>query len=94
MQHRLEESRGHSFVDFLERTTGNSIPANYRDVLVRGAEEIDLVNSGLEGTMVNAYEEIRHMLKRRRKLSSLRTAAYIVAIEKIATAYRALGLFP
>ncbi|MEE9305760.1 MAG: hypothetical protein V3U77_05800 [bacterium] len=44
--------------------------------------------------MVNAYEEIRHMLKRRRKLSSLRTAAYIVAIEKIATAYRALGLFP
>jgi glutamate dehydrogenase (NAD(P)+) len=94
MQHRLEESRGQSFVDFLERTTGNSIPANYRDVMVRGAEEIDLVNSGLEGTMVNAYEEIRHMLKRRRKLSSLRTAAYIVAIEKIATAYRALGLFP
>lgn len=41
-----------------------------------------------------AGEEIRHMLKRRRKLSSLRTAAYIVAIEKIATAYRALGLFP
>ena len=94
MQHRLEESRGQSFGDFLERTTGNSIPANYRDVMVRGAEEIDLVNSGLEGTMVNAYEEIRHMLKRRHKLSSLRTAAYIVAIEKISTAYRALGLFP
>jgi glutamate dehydrogenase (NAD(P)+) len=93
MQHRLEESRGQNFVSFLEKTTGHEIPTNVRNVLVRGSEEADLVNSGLEGTMVNAYEEIREVFKRRSKVSSLRTAAYIVAIEKIAKSYRELGLF-
>lgn len=94
MQHRLEESRGQSFVDFLERTTGGNISSDIREILVRGAEEIDLVNSGLEGTMVDAYEEIREVLKQRPILSSLRTAAYIVAIDKIAASYQELGLFP
>jgi glutamate dehydrogenase (NAD(P)+) len=94
MQHRLEESRGQSFVDFMESSTGINIPPKVRDILVRGAKEVDLVNSGLEGTMVNAYEEIREVFKRRRNLSSLRTAAYIVAIKKITTSYRELGLFP
>jgi glutamate dehydrogenase (NAD(P)+) len=44
--------------------------------------------------MANAYEDIRNVFKRRKRIPSLRTAAYIVAIEKIARAYRELGIFP
>jgi glutamate dehydrogenase (NAD(P)+) len=44
--------------------------------------------------MANAYVEIRNVFKRRKRIPSLRTAAYIVAIEKIATSYRELGIFP
>ncbi|MBI4444715.1 MAG: Glu/Leu/Phe/Val dehydrogenase [Acidobacteria bacterium] len=94
LQHRLERMRGQEIVEFLETTTGSQIPHRTQQVLVHGADEIELVNSGLEGTMVDAYEQIRMVFKRRRRLPSLRTAAYIVAIDKIATAYRELGIFP
>ena len=65
-----------------------------RQGLIRGPEELDLVNSGLEDTMISAYEQVRTVFKRRRNLPSLRTAAYIVAIDRIAQAYRELGIFP
>ncbi|MDA2930599.1 Glu/Leu/Phe/Val dehydrogenase [Acidobacteria bacterium AH-259-O06] len=94
MERRLEEFRGETLVRHLERTGGQRISPSVRKVLVHGAEEVDLVNSGLEETMVNAYEEIRNVFKRRRRVAGLRTAAYVVAIEKIATAYRELGIFP
>lgn len=94
MEHRLDELRGQSLVEFLERTSGYKIPPTARDVLLHGALEADLVRSGLEGTMVAAYEEIREVLKRKKKVVSMRTAAYIVALEKVALAYRELGIFP
>lgn len=94
LQQRLEEMRGQSIVGFLEETTGQKIPQKVREILVHGADELDLVNSGLEGTMVDAYDRIHTIFKRRRGLPSLRTAAYMVSIEKIATAYMELGIFP
>ena len=60
----------------------------------RGHDEIDIVRSGLEGTMVDAYREIRAVYKRRRQVKDLRTAAYVVAIEKVADAYESLGVWP
>ena len=94
MQRRLEQFKGENLVDFLERAGGKPVSRSVRNVLVHGAGEEDLVNSGLEETMIQAYEEVRNVLKRRRKVPSLRTAAYIVAIEKIAASYRELGIFP
>lgn len=94
MQHRLEELRGQSLVTYLEKASGHAVPAHMKEVLVHGADEYDLVNSGLEDTMVRAYEEIRTLMKRRRKIQDLRTAAFLIAIEKIARTYRELGIFP
>ena len=48
----------------------------------------------LEGTMVDAYREIRDVVKRNRKINDLRTAAMVVAITKVAGAYESLGIFP
>ena len=94
MEQRLEEFKGKSLVGYLETTVGKRIPSNVRRALVKGARELDLVNSGLEETMINAYEEIRGICKRRHRVSNLRTAAYILAIEKIAKSYRQSGIFP
>ena len=58
------------------------------------ADEIDLVNSGLEETMTGAYNQIREILKSDPKIPDLRTAAFLNAINKIATAYMELGIFP
>jgi glutamate dehydrogenase (NAD(P)+) len=62
--------------------------------LVRGPEEIDLVNSGLEETMVSAYREIRDVHHTRVPKESMRTAAFIIAIKKVALTYEQLGIFP
>ncbi|MEE2823207.1 MAG: Glu/Leu/Phe/Val dehydrogenase [Acidobacteriota bacterium] len=94
MGRRLEEYRGEHLVNYLEKTGGQSLSGPIRNVFTKGAQEADLVNSGLEGTMTTAYEEIRGVYKRRRNIPDLRTAAYIVAIKKVATALRELGIFP
>ena len=57
-----------------------------------GASEEDLVNSGLEDTMVGAYHEIR--VSARRHNTDLRTGGFISAIDKIAIGYQMLGIFP
>ena len=59
----------------------------------RGADEIDLVNSGLEETMTKAYHEIRE-IKQRHEGIDLRTASMVSAIDKIASVYKHRGLFP
>lgn len=62
--------------------------------ITHGADEADLVNSGLEETMIGAYHPIREVWKSLEGKADLRTAAMIVAINKIATSYSHLGIFP
>jgi glutamate dehydrogenase (NAD(P)+) len=53
-------------VSMVERLTGHSVGNRERDVLTHGADEIDLVRSGLEDTMVNAYDQIREIYKKKK----------------------------
>ena len=57
-----------------------------------GASEADLVNSGLEDTMVSAYNECRELSKQHN--TDPRTGAFISAINKIAHSYMQMGIFP
>jgi glutamate dehydrogenase (NAD(P)+) len=70
------------------------VPETDKKFLVRGPEEIDLVNSGLEETMVSAYRQIREVHHSRVPQESMRTAAFIIAIKKVALTYEQLGIFP
>lgn len=91
---RFDQYEGDLWVTSTEELVGKRFPANVRQSLRRGADEEDLVNSGLEETMVNAYNEIHDVYKRFKDVKELRTAAYISAIQKIATSYLELGIFP
>jgi glutamate dehydrogenase (NAD(P)+) len=94
MEKRLSESGEASFVRALESLTGKSLNEDERMRLVRGAEEQDIVNSGLEETMIVAYHQIRDLLKQNSALGDLRAAAFRNAIDKIARSYLELGVFP
>jgi glutamate dehydrogenase (NAD(P)+) len=94
MEKRLEERDEAGFVRALEKLTGKSLTDVERKDLVHGSDEADIVDSGLEETMVVAYNEIREKLKTNTSLKTMRSAAFRVAIDKIARSYMELGVFP
>jgi len=94
MEKRFDNQTYSNLVSLVERLTGKSIGMKERDFLTRGAEEVDLVRSGLEETMITAYNEIRAIKRRKKKVEDLRTAAFISALQKISSDYIALGIFP
>jgi len=94
MSKRFEESSHTKFVNVVEKLTGKELPKENLPDLLSGAGEEELVNSGLEETMHNAYREIRDIQEKHNKKFNLRTAAYIGAIDKIALSYEGAGIFP
>ena len=78
----------------MEGVTGRRFSAEQVEKVTHGASEEDLVNSGLEETMIGAYHPIREVWKRQADGVDLRTAALIVAIDKVALSYQQLGIFP
>ena len=93
MDKRYEELTSQGMVRAMEEMTGNQLSDTQRKQLVHGASEIDIVNSGLEETMVNAYHTIREIYLTK-KTPNLRTASFVSAIEKISAAYVSRGIFP
>jgi len=78
----------------IEMATGKKFSETDRESLVKVTDELSIVNSGLEDTMIVAYQEIREALRRQPKMADLRTAAFVTAINKVAIVYEELGIFP
>ncbi len=93
MERRFDELRGAHQADLLESLTGGSLPGDLRKELVKGADELDLVRSGLDDTMRLAYQEIRAELTSNDAINDLRTAAFAVAIKKISRSYLDIGVY-
>ncbi len=94
MEKRFEESAYQRILSSVEGMTGKHLSAEEVASVTRGADEQDLVNSGLEDTMVTAYHHLRDIKLRHNGDVDLRTAAFIDAIDKIALCYADLGIFP
>lgn len=94
MDKRFNHNTYQNIVGTIEKLTNVRLNEKEKEMITRGADEIDLVRSGLEETMVNAYGNIRELKKRRKKIPNLRTAAFINALDKVASDYMALGVFP
>ena len=91
---RFEEASFERIVNAIERSTGHRFGDDERRTIVHGADEIDLVNSGLEETMIGAYHQIRDTWKSDARVTDLRTAAFLSAVRKVANSYLELGVFP
>ncbi|MFT5351181.1 MAG: glutamate dehydrogenase (NAD(P)+) [Planctomycetota bacterium] len=93
MERRFDEMRGQNLIAAMESLTDQTVPEWARKDLVRGADELDLVRSGLDDTMRNAYQELSETLKNNKKVEDFRTAAYVVAISKISRSYFDIGVY-
>lgn len=94
MEKRFNQNTYNNLVSLVERETGRNITIREREVLTKGADEVDLVRSGLEETMITSYAQIREVLKRKKDVNDLRTAAFVSALKKVSSDYLALGIFP
>jgi len=94
MQRRFEAGSHARLLHAVEDLTGREFAQADVQRLARGAGELDLVDSGLEETMVVGYQGVREVWKHNGGDVDLRTSAMITAIDKIAAAYLELGIFP
>jgi len=94
LEKRFMETQNSNILTQIETMTGNKVSESQRNLLVHGPDEIDLVRSGLEDTMIKATKEILLCWKENPEIKDMRTAAFVVAINKVGTSYSELGIFP
>ena len=93
LMERRRDERGHRVLtQSIESMTGISFPADQASEFMSGAREIDLVRSGLDDKMRSAYAEMSALWNSDPDIPDLRTAAYVIAVRRIAEIYKALGI--
>jgi glutamate dehydrogenase (NAD(P)+) len=94
LEKRFTENQNKTIIAQIEGTTGKKVDDKIKNDFLQGPDEEDLVYSGLEETMINAVNEVMSCWKANPAIPDMRTAAYVVAINKVATSYAELGIFP
>jgi len=94
LEKRFTENANINILNQIEELTGKKVTESEKDIIAHGPDEIDLVHSGLEETMINATREIMDIWKANPSIPDMRTAAYVCAINKVGTSYAELGIFP
>lgn len=97
MERRADEARSRLLVAELERLSadrglGWNLAQDFKERFLTGDDELTLVRSGLEDTMRTTYQNVSEVWHSHNNVEDLRTAAYIVAISRVAMAYRSKGL--
>jgi glutamate dehydrogenase (NAD(P)+) len=94
LEKRFTENQNAQMLEQIEELTGKKVQSTQRELMLHGPDEVDLVNSGLEETMINATHEIIECWKANPTIEDMRTASFVVAINKVGTSYAQLGIFP
>jgi len=94
MEKRFQENQNAKLLTQMESLSGKTVNNEVRASIMHGPEEVDLVHSGLEETMISATREIMDLWHKNPEIPDMRTAAYVCAINKVATSYAELGIFP
>jgi len=94
MEKRFSENVQSKILNQMESMTGKTISEKDKQTIAHGADEVDLVHSGLEETMIDATREIIDIWNNNPEIPDMRTAAYVSAINKVARTYNELGIFP
>lgn len=94
MEKRFTENLNTHILGQIEELTGKKVSETEKEFILHGPDEVDLVHSGLEETMIAATREIMEIWKNNPDIPDMRTAAYVSAINKVAISYSELGIFP
>ena len=79
-------------IEALEKMIGSKFPDEYKELVMQGSAEIDLVRSGLEDTMRNTYNVISNVWNNNPNANDLRTSAMMVSVKRVMDSYHSLGL--
>ena len=93
MLSRHEELTKRQLVDAIETMTKHRIPDEIRRQLLNRSGEENMVIAALDQTMERSYEQIHNYWKKH-KLPDLRTASFMLAIERVSGSYSQHGIFP
>jgi glutamate dehydrogenase (NAD(P)+) len=94
MEKRFTENLNSHILGQIEELSGKKVSEKEKEFIMHGPDEVDLVHSGLEETMIAATREIMEIWKSNPEIPDMRTAAYVSAINKVAISYSELGIFP
>ncbi len=94
MEKRFTENLNSHILSQIEEMSNKKVSEKEREFIMHGPDEVDLVHSGLEETMIAATREIMDIWKSNPEIPDMRTAAYVSAINKVANSYAELGIFP
>jgi glutamate dehydrogenase (NAD(P)+) len=94
LEKRFTENMNARIIAQMEELSGKKMNESEKEFIIHGADEVDLVYSGLEETMITATHEVMNEWKNNPAIPDMRTAAYVVAINKVSTSYAELGIFP
>ena len=94
LENRFHHDQFRGIVGKIEEMTGKSIGEKEKSFLTRGGTEVELVNSGLEDTMITAYGQILETFRQHSDIKDVRTAAFVCSLKKIASDYGSMGIFP
>jgi glutamate dehydrogenase (NAD(P)+) len=92
MERRFNEAQGANIIKLIESSVDKPLDPTAKAELMKGPDEITLVRSGLEDTMREAYQEIKEMHLSNVKIKDRRTAAFALAIRKVADIYDSMYL--
>jgi len=92
MQRRQHERQTLNMVAAIEEMVGAKFPQNCLDEIIEGPSEIDLVRSGLDDVMREGYQVMSKKWHSDKRIPDLRTAAMMIAIERIRDSYSSLGI--
>ncbi len=87
MERRMDQVREETVLHLFESVFDKPVPKHLADRLRTETDELNLVRSGLDDTMRHAYEAIRERWHSRQDIPDLRTAAFIISLEKVAKYY-------
>lgn len=94
MEKRFNHNTYDNIISTVENLTGKKIDVKEKNIITKGADEVDLVRSGLEETMITSYQQIRNVWISNPDIKDMRTAAFVCALQKIGSDYENLGIFP
>ena len=92
MDRRFAEAQSQKIIELMEGALGKKLDKKAKEQLLEGPNEINLVRSGLDDTMRESYNEIYEQQQSNPKIKDRRTAAYALAIKKIADIYDSMYL--
>ena len=92
LQRRQEERKTDLMISSIEKMVGKPFPKEAMEELIAGSTEIDLVRSGLDDTMREGYQVISEKWHSDDRILDLRTAAMMIALERVVDAYVSLGI--